>query len=536
MSLARAKRPGGWAKRLLGTPGRVACCAAVVLFLWAVSKFYDPATGFTSLIEIGDKLGENKVSQLKQVPHYIYTDSYGYDGAYYVQLALNPTLDNPELKTSIDNLPYRAKRILFCWIAWLAGLGQAEWVVQAHALLNVVCWLALAWLLLRWFPPTDWESVLRWFAVMFSHGVCMSVRLSLVDAPSLLLVALAMRWVEDGRRGAGIATLALAGLGKETSLLAVAGVADFDWRAPRTWWRPALTALVVALPLFAWMGYIRWTFGPADDTGFGNFTLPLAGLVEKWNDVFHNLQLRTDSTLRWATLAAIFALTVQWLFFVLRWRPSEAWWRLGAAYAGMLIFLSTPVWEGFPGASTRVLLPMTLAFNICVPRGRKWLAVLIAGNLTVVASYREFSPPSRDFMVVSGARAVLRTVRVEPISGWSGNESNLGDRWRWCAGDGVLRIRNDSGGALTLALQGAIASAHDQRRVKAVARDDMRWSAELSAEKTVEFRFGVVAPPGETLLHFTSDQPGHKIGTDPRALAFKITNLEVVVKPSDGAR
>jgi hypothetical protein len=72
--------------------------------------------------------------------------------------------------------------------------------------------------------------------------------------------------------------------------------------------------------------------------------------------------------------------------------------------------------------------------------------------------------------------------------------------------------------------------------VKAVARDDMRWSAELSAEKTVEFRFGVVAPPGETLLHFTSDQPGHKIGTDPRALAFKITNLEVVVKPSDGAR
>ena len=194
------------------------------------------------------------------------------------------------------------------------------------------------------------------------------------------------------------------------------------------------------------------------------------------------------------------------------------------------------MWEGFPGASTRVLLPMTLAFNICVPRGRKWLAVLIAGNLTVVASYREFSPPSRDFMVVSGARAVLRTVRVEPISGWSGNESNLGDRWRWCAGDGVLRIRNDSGGALTLALQGAIASAHDQRRVKAVARDDMRWSAELSAEKTVEFRFGVVAPPGETLLHFTSDQPGHKIGTDPRALAFKITNLEVVVKPSDGAR
>ena len=46
-----------------------------------------------------------------------------------------------------------------------------------------------------------------------------------------------------------VATLALAGLGKETSLLAVAGVADVRWREPRTWWRPAATAVIVALAL-----------------------------------------------------------------------------------------------------------------------------------------------------------------------------------------------------------------------------------------------------------------------------------------------
>ena len=43
-------------------------------------------------------------------------------------------------------------------------------------------------------------------------------------------------------------------------------------------------------------------------------------------------------------------------------------------------------------------------------------------------------------------------------------------------------------------------------------------------------------PPGESLLHFDSDTPARKLGTDPRELAFKITNLEVVVTPSDGPR
>mgnify|MGYP000594290207 CR=1 FL=1 len=68
-------------------------------------------------------------------------------------LALYPTLDNPELEKAIDNLPYRAKRILLSWTAWLLGGGQPFWIVHLYPLLNVACWLILAWLLWRWFPP-----------------------------------------------------------------------------------------------------------------------------------------------------------------------------------------------------------------------------------------------------------------------------------------------------------------------------------------------------------------------------------------------
>ncbi|WP_414663884.1 hypothetical protein [Horticoccus sp. 23ND18S-11] len=533
MSAAERKLRGGLLLGLLSSPVRVAYLVGVGIFLWCVAQFYRPDTGFSSLISIGDLLSDSKVSALRTVPHYIYESSPGYDGAYYVQLALNPTLDNPELEKAIDNLPYRAKRILFCWSAWVLGAGQPAWIVQAHALLNVICWLALGWVLLRWFPPDRWENALRWLAVMFSHGVIMSVRHSLVDAPSLLLVALAMRWLETGRSRAGAVTLAFAGLGKETSLLATAGL-DFDWRAPRTWGRVALNVGLVALPLVLWMGYVRWKFGPAQDPGMGNFTRPLAGWIEKFGVAWREAFSATPSGLLWATLAVVLALAVQALFFALRPKPAERWWRVGVAFAGMMLFLSTPVWEGYPGASTRVLLPMTLAFNVLVPRGWRWLPVLLAGNLTVAATVFEFSPP-HEFYELRGEATARGAVRVLPASGWHGPERHLQQHWRWSTGRAELRLTNSSDAPLQLAVRATASSAGGMRSVRVSLGERLLWG-DTVGEGAAPLRFGLTLPPGVTTLVFSTDKPAEKVGTDPRALAFQIANLEIVVQRKTGSQ
>jgi hypothetical protein len=522
---------GGFLLRFLPPPVRLAYLAAVVLFLGSVAQFFQRETGFSSLISIGDLLTETQVTALRQVPHYTYESSPGYDGAYYVQLALYPTLDNPELTKAIDNLPYRARRILFSWTAWALGLGQPAWIVQAHALLNVICWLALGWVLLRWFPPTGWENFARWTAVMFSHGVIMSVRHSLVDAPSLLLVALALRGLEAGRGRAGGVALALAGLGKETSLLATAGT-DFDWRAPRTWGRTALTVALIALPLALWMGYVRWKFGPADDPGLGNFTLPFAGYYEKLRACLRDIAGPDAGALNWATLGAAVALAVQAVFFAVRRRPAERWWRVGAAFAVMMLFLATPVWEGYPGASTRVLLPMTLAFNILVPRGVRWLPLLIAGNLTVAASVFEFSPP-HDFYTVRGNEATA--VRVATGKDWHGPERHLAEHWRWSPGHSELRLDNAAAQPLRVVVVARASSAREPRQLVVNEGQKLLWSETVGSVPRV-MRFGLDLPPGETVLTFTSDRPGDKIGTDPRPLAFRVANLEIVVTPATGSR
>lgn len=525
---------GGLLLRLLRSPVRTACVACVGFFLWCVAQFYHGDTGLTSLISIGDEFASTQLTALQQTPHYVYESSPGYDGAYYLQLALCPTLDNPELDKAIDNLPYRTRRILFSWLAWLLGLGQPAWIVQAFALINVGAWLGLAWVLLRWFPATNWENFLRWFAVLFSHGVCMSVRHSLVDAPALLLVALAMRWFEEGRRRSGLVTLALAGLGRETSLLAAVGL-DFDPRAPRTWGRTAFGVGLVALPLAIWLVCIRLKFGPAEDPGMGNFTWPFAGWWEKASFAWREARSPDGSALHWATFGVVVALAVQWIFIVSRWRPTERWWRIGVVFAGMMTFLSTPVWEGYPGASTRVLLPLTLAFNILVPRGIRWLPVLLAGNLTVAASIFEFSPP-HEFYEMHGDRTARAAVTVTPASGWYGPERHLENHWRWCKGHGELRLANRSDHPVLIALNGTANSASDTRTLRVFQGEKMLWSGELRPEGSDAVAFGLTLPRGETVLIFASDQPARRVGTDPRDLAFMIANLDIVVRPVPGQR
>ena len=516
---------------------RAAYLACVILFGWAVLQFYAPGTGFTSLISIGDAINNRQMTKLRNVPHFVYDDSAGYDGAYYVQLALYPTLQNPRLATAIDNLPYRARRILFCWVAWAVGLDQPAWIVQAFALVNVASWFGLAWVLLRWFPATGWGNFFRWFSVMFSHGVCMSVRDSLVDGPALLLVAVALAAWEDGQKRRASVLLGLAGLGRETSLLVASAFAPVALHDLAGWRQFGRRAAVAALPLLAWIIYLRLRLGPPNETGFNNFTLPLAGLVEKWRSVAAVMTENSGSAIGRAALWVTVALTVQFLFFTLRWRLTQMWWRVGATFAILMMFLSTPVWEGFPGAAARVLLPMTLAFNILVPRGARWLAVLVAGNLTVVAAFQEYTPP-REFYTVNGPGELIAAVKIDRSGSWYGTEDFGGIRWRWSSGPAALNIHNGSGGALAITCEGQATPALDERRLRISAglstaprtNDAMVWSGELGSQPA-KFQFGVTLPPGETVLSFSTDKPGHPIGSDPRQMAFRISNLNITVKP-----
>ena len=496
---------------------RAAALAALVLFVALIARFWHPVYGFTALIQLDAPNDDLKIAAFRTFPVYVHRDNGGYDGLYYAQIAHDPTLRDPELPRAMDNFAYRARRILPPALAWLLGAGQPAWIIHTYPLLNLLAWFALAALLWQLLAVSDTRGWIAWAGVLFSAGALASVRLALTDLIALTILAAALFAVERSRRHSATALLAAAALARETSLLAFAGLAARPFFSLRS----VLRAFVVALPLAAWLGYLRWRVGPAD-AGWANFTLPGSGLVEKWAAATAALFTVADHTLAFSTWLATLGLTTQAVFFATRWRPDDRWWRVGPADAG---------WANFtlPGAALRVLLPLTLAFNVLVHRSRAPLAWLLLGNLTVCAGFvalRDVPSDPRELasLNASGTAGLARTG-----AGWSGREEHGRHHWSWCSGRGTLTLevwpRTRAPVHLAFSLR-----AVTPRTV--IVRQNGRelWRAVIAPSLSAH-TVPLLVEHGQATLEFFSDAPPQREGPQPAArdLSFALYDLRLTL-------
>ena len=84
-------------------------------------------------------------------------------------------------------------------------------------------------------------------------------------------------------------------------------------------------------------------------------------------------------------LCVVLPLLAQAAYLLMRPRPASPWWRVAVAYVVLMVLLDTVVWSPANGAITRVMLPMTVGFNVLlikeeVSRWRFW-PWFVAGNL-----------------------------------------------------------------------------------------------------------------------------------------------------------
>ena len=516
-----------------------AYAATVAVFVWICAQFYVPGKGFTYLVMFGGNVSERYIPALKAINYYQEPDSTGYDAQYYAQIAMRPWLSNRALGAAVDSLPYRARRILFCWTAYGLAGGDPAWALHIYAVQNIVCWFLLAAVLLYWFPPTLWENFFRWFGVMFSFGLCFSVRGSLVDGPSLLLIAVGMILAERGRSWWAAGVLGLAGLGKETNIIAGATFAPANARDRRGWLRAIAQGLLLVAPLAVWMVILKLWLGNGGDAGARNFSLPLVGYFNKWVETWAVFKTDDAGSIGLWSAMMLVALTAQCLFFVLRPRWSEAWWRAGIGYAVLLVVLGDAVWEGYPGAASRVLLPMTLAFNILVPRGRSWWLLLLLGNLTVFFSSDTLKPPGRESFRLEGPRA-LRMVEasgrtVEAVFSeqeWYLPERSRFDYWRWSRGAAEVVLRNPHPFPIQADITFDLKSSDDRNVIVRAAGADgnVLWKGETVRTLRGVALNGVRLPPGDTVWRFDTDKPAQfPSNGDPRKVTFSLRNLEIRV-------
>jgi len=498
--------------------------AAVAVFIVLVARFWHPVYGFTEFLQLDAANDAVKLSAVRPVPVYVYRNTGPYDGWYYAQIAYDPLLRSPELKPAIDNLPYRARRILPSALAWLAAAGRPSEIAQAFAAINLVAWLALAAVLWRLMPVADGYSLAAWSGVLFSAGALASVRFALTDLVALAILAGAMLAAERRRPGWGLAQLAAAGLARETSLLALPAFCTRPWLSAVNLRRAA----AAALPLAAWMIYVRWRAG-AGDPGWGNFTWPLAAWGEKWRTGIAAARQLPDPLLAWTTLLATAGLTIQALYFLWRPRPGENWWRVGAAYVALLSFLGRPVWSDFPGAVFRAVLPLTLAFNVLAARRRAGWVWLLAGNLGVGAGLLAL----RDVPFDNGEVAAFHEAGVAGLAregaGWYGAEHSGRHLWAWSDGRSDLTIATWPQDDRTLELEFSLRALTP--RVVTVRQNGREiWRGTADARRS-DGRLTIAVAAGRAELNFATATPAVAESADPgaRALAFALYDPKVTV-------
>ncbi len=366
-------------------PPRLPYWLTAAVFAALVAAKFSPVTGFTSLLRFGESLAAQRHPALAALPIATVPASSGYDGEFYAQIALDPTLRDPALATALDAPAYRARRIAVPATAHVLGFGHTWLTLNVFALLNVACWAAFAMLLRHEIADSGTShGFARWFACVFSLGVLDSVRQSLVALPALLAPLLAVRAHRRSSAAGAFSWSALGHLTKETNLLATLALTAF----PRPNRRQLAWFAASAVPLIGWLAYVNLRF-PGGESGLGNFTWPLLGAAQQFHTAVTALAAGNLDSRHLFAAAAIPGLFLQ-LWTLLRHRnPSDPWWRIGIAYGALLLVLGPWVWSGY-WAACRAVLPLTIAFNLVLPANRAFWPLFVFCNLPLLHAVWRF--------------------------------------------------------------------------------------------------------------------------------------------------
>ncbi len=369
-----------------------------------VCKDFTFKHGFLVLPRFGGAFREQSLESVKRYAPASEPSKSGYDGQFYAQIALDPSLRDPGLLAACDTLAYRAKRIGLPVLAYVLGRGDSWIVLQLYSILNIFFWLWLGWMMVRQFGCQTTDSQWLLIGVLWSAGVLISISRALTDLPALCLSVAALTLLSPRNRSQGersernllpgesnwgsigsvqshehkdrglgalfsvqpflsAIVFSLAGLTKETAILSAGSLLKWNPRANLigNTLRAGLTLMIVVFPIAAWSYYVAHTVG-RDNVGMFNFTYPFVGFIRKlylaWSEACSEFPRMPI-----LEMLAPISMAVQAIWMVRNTNLRSRWWMLGAGSVLLLIVIGDFVWAS-QSAYSRCLLPLTVAFNV----------------------------------------------------------------------------------------------------------------------------------------------------------------------------
>ncbi len=346
---------------------------------------YSPQTGFTSLILFGKDAQPQPMPEV-QACHIAVMPGVGYDGEFYAQVAIDPTLRNPHLKDGIAYPECCSTRILLPVLAYVGGWGSSWRILQVFSVLNLLFWLLLLFGMVHYLRPSTAREYLCLIAAVLTSGAMFSVARSLTDLPAATLAFYSAAFSGS----AATAMMALALLTKETYLLSLPRLLEPVDRDRRAIGVMAARLAVAVLPLAVWYTYTHLHFGFRKFDA-PNTSWPGAGLVDYLGRAWrHWYPDRIFSPRLSQELLAPLSLLVQIGYLLWRRDYRSPYWRMGIGFAIGFLVLSPDVFID-QYSFTRDVIPLTLAFNIGLMReeGTGFLWWFLAGNVGLLSGTRE---------------------------------------------------------------------------------------------------------------------------------------------------
>jgi len=361
----------------------IALCALVPTVF--VARIYQHQHDFTPLVFFGQAFKSRELPEVRAL-HPEIQPGFGYDGQFYVQMAIDPAMQRHDLGRALDATAYRGQRIFLPALAWLLGAGRPRFIISIYALLNLAFFYALLAAVARRLPAQNARGYMVLGGIMLGSGTLVSVQYAMTDLPCATLGFLALGQGEL----AGAVLISFSILTKPTGgLFLVRELAPFP-RTPRAWMvRAGVVALALVLPVL-WQIYLWRLFGrPIDSSGFA---WPLQGWWQRVASLGGSTHTdyfpwRDDdwvvARVHVLEMLALLSTLVQAVFIVARPRWRDRLWLVGFCF--VLLFL-TMAEKNLANAAdyTRTLLPMTIAFNFALLElrsARVFLALFVAGNI-----------------------------------------------------------------------------------------------------------------------------------------------------------
>jgi hypothetical protein len=335
-----------------------------------------PGASLSTVICFGSQFDAVALDEVKSIPHIVFPGT-GYDGQFYAQLAIDPSLRNPQLAGALDFPVYRGRRILLPALSYLLGLGVPRLIIQVYAITNLLFFGLLVGTLLFFYKPVTVKDYLAITATVWTIGSLVSVTRALVDLPASVLTLLAVFIQGTGSLPVFLAAV----LCRETSAFSILSIA---W--PKTWdWNKIAQALsrigIVLLPYLGWLYYVQAHLGSGPLLGIKNIELPFVALAQHLRQVTHSL-LISFNLYNLSELLAPISLAVQAVYFLKKPHFDSPIWRMGVTFAFFFFFVGSSVWVQQENYS-RVLLPLSVAYNLLLNRSEEkhfgWWFVL--GNM-----------------------------------------------------------------------------------------------------------------------------------------------------------